>query len=258
MNTVNKICPQCGTALAPNESFCSNCGRRYTEGNIAEPTMPASSSNRYQSASSSNTTPPPPPSYGSSPYSSVPSGRSGQNYTPPPPPNAGYTPPPPAPRSDPRAYGQQPPMQAGSFAPPPQPQPRKGPRTGLIIGIISLLVILIVVGTGIYLFTKNRGGSTSTGPTAIHLQIKPYTYKGHTDQVLAAAWSPDGKRIASGGGAAFGGGDDSVQVWDALNGGHVFTYRGHTNGVNAISWSPDSRYVVSGSDDKTVQVWQPK
>src|SRR5438045_2035864 len=57
MNTVNRTCPQCGTALASNQSFCSNCGRRYTEGNIAQPTMPASSSNRYQSASSSNTTP---------------------------------------------------------------------------------------------------------------------------------------------------------------------------------------------------------
>ena len=252
MNTVNRTCPQCGTALAPNESFCSNCGRRYIDGNIAEPTMPSSSSKRYQSASSSNTTPPPPPSYGSSPYSSVPSDRSGQSYTPPPPPNAGYTPPPPSPRSDPRAYGQQPPMQAGSFAPPPQPQPRKGLRTGLIIGIISLLVILIVVGTGIYLFTKNRGGSTSTGPTAIHLQIKPYTYKSHTDQVLAAAWSPDGKRIASG---SF---DNTVQVWDAVTGHALLTYKGHTNGLSTVAWSPDSKRIASGGYDKTVQVWQPK
>ena len=85
------------------------------------------------------------------------------------------------------------------------------------------------------------------------------TYKGHSETVEALAWSPDGKRIASGGGSAFGGGDTTVQVWDPTNGGNVFTYRGHTTkGVNAIAWSPDSRYIVSGSDDKTVQVWQPK
>lgn len=73
------------------------------------------------------------------------------------------------------------------------------------------------------------------------------------------AWAPDGKRIASGGGSAFGGGDTTVQVWDPTNGGNIFTYRGHTTkGVNSITWSPASRYVVSGSDDKTVQVWQPK
>src|SRR5437870_2952732 len=132
MNTVNRTCPQCGTALAPNESFCNNCGRRYIEGNMAEPTTPGSSSNRYQSASSSNGTPPHPP-YASSPYSNVPPGRSAQSYTPPPP-NVGYTP---APQTNGNAYGQQQPMQAGSFAPPPQRQPRKGPGTGLIIGIIT-------------------------------------------------------------------------------------------------------------------------
>src|SRR2546421_3851449 len=103
MNTVNRTCPQCGTALAPNESFCNNCGRRYIEGNMAEPTTPGSSSNRYQSAPGSNGTPPP---YASSPYSNVPPGRSAQSYTPPPPPNVGYTP---APQTNGNAYGQQPP-----------------------------------------------------------------------------------------------------------------------------------------------------
>src|SRR5438270_13009792 len=184
MNTVNRNCPQCGTALAPNESFCNNCGRRFIEGNMAEPTMPGSSSNRYQSASNSNATPPPP--YASSPYSNVPPGRSAQSYTPPPPPNVGYTPVPPAPRSNGNAYGQQPPMQASSIAPPPQPQPRKGPRTGLIIGIISLLVILIVIGSGIFFLTRGKGNTGTTPkptPSVVHLQITPYTYRGHSDTV---------------------------------------------------------------------------
>ena len=61
-----------------------------------------------------------------------------------------------------------------------------------------------------------------------------------------------------GGGAAFGHGDNSVQVWDALTGGNVFTNRGHTSDVNGIAWSPDSKYIVSASNDKTAQVWQPK
>ena len=37
---------------------------------------------------------------------------------------------------------------------------------------------------------------------------------------MAAAWSPDSKRIAS---APY---DRTVQVWDATDGTHVFTYRG--------------------------------
>ncbi len=37
-----------------------------------------------------------------------------------------------------------------------------------------------------------------------------YTFSGHTADVNAVAWSPDGKRIAS------GGNDMTVQVWQAM------------------------------------------
>ena len=66
--------------------------------------------------------------------------------------------------------------------------------------------------------------------------------------MLAVAWSPDGRRIAS------GGFDQKVQVWDATNGGHVFTYTGHTDWVFGVAWSPDGTRIASGGD-KTVQVW---
>ncbi len=89
-------------------------------------------------------------------------------------------------------------------------------------------------------------------PTA---DIKPvgtviYTYRGHSDFVIAVAWSPDGKHIAS------GSGDGIVQVWDAVDGGHKFTYDGHSSPVYAVAWSPDGQRIASGSNDKTVQVWQ--
>ena len=87
-----------------------------------------------------------------------------------------------------------------------------------------------------------------------------FTYKGHSDwtrtvletvvSVNAVAWSPDGKRIAS------SSGDNTVQVWDAVDGSHVFTYKGHSDTVEAVAWSPDGKRVASGSEDKTVQVWE--
>src|SRR5207237_108071 len=79
-----------------------------------------------------------------------------------------------------------------------------------------------------------------------------YTYQGHishqsilgleipipnTSPVLAVAWSPDSKRIAS------ASTDDTVQVWDALDGKDVYTYRGHTEDVNTVAWSPDGQYL---------------
>ena len=77
-----------------------------------------------------------------------------------------------------------------------------------------------------------------------------YTYGGHSENVNAVTWSPDGYRIAS------GSDDGTAQAWDAEDGGHVFSYRGHFGyAVRALAWSPTSARIASGGADGTVQVW---
>jgi WD40 repeat protein len=82
-----------------------------------------------------------------------------------------------------------------------------------------------------------------------------YVYKGHTHEVRALAWSPDGTRLVS------SGDDGTAQVWDAETGAELLTYRGHTGPfagatrrVFGIAWSPDGTCIVSG-DDQAVHVW---
>ena len=107
----------------------------------------------------------------------------------------------------------------------------------------------VLVGLGL------AGLAVAGGATWLVLSRKPpvgttlYTYGGHSGVVATVAWSPDGKRIAS------GSTDGTVQVWDASNGGNAYAYHGHASSVNAVAWSPDGHRIASGSTDQTVQVW---
>jgi WD40 repeat protein len=79
-----------------------------------------------------------------------------------------------------------------------------------------------------------------------------FTYTGSISQAYALAWSPDGKRIAS------GGDDNIVRVWDATTSQTLLQYRGHTDAVFKVVWSPDGTMIASASADGTVQVWRPQ
>ncbi|WP_156751304.1 WD40 repeat domain-containing protein [Mycobacterium sp. 1245111.1] len=73
---------------------------------------------------------------------------------------------------------------------------------------------------------------------------------GHSGEVLSVAFSPDGRRIAT------GSTDHTVRVWNAVTGraiGHPLI--GHAAEVDAVVFSPDGRRVASGSDDHTVRLW---
>ena len=67
--------------------------------------------------------------------------------------------------------------------------------------------------------------------------------------VTSVAYSPDGRRIAS------GSEDSSAKVWDAKSGACAATLEGHSNHVMSVAYSPDGRRIASGSDDKSVRVW---
>lgn len=72
--------------------------------------------------------------------------------------------------------------------------------------------------------------------------------RGHTLNVMSAAFRPHSTQIAS------AGADGAVKVWDA-EGKELFTCRGHNGSVAHVVYSADGRWIVSGGFDKTLRVW---
>lgn len=122
------------------------------------------------------------------------------------------------------------------------------PRRQIIKGFATAALTLGITGCA----SSGSSPATRITPTATPKHLLGsllYLYQGHTDQVLATAWSPDSQRIAS------GSRDETVQVWEALTGEHAYTYHGHKDTVAAVTWSPDGQSIASGSWDQTVQIW---
>jgi WD40 repeat protein/predicted Ser/Thr protein kinase len=73
--------------------------------------------------------------------------------------------------------------------------------------------------------------------------------RGHTDEVYAVAFHPDGARLAT------GGADGAVWLWDLARGEEVARLQGHTSFVWSLAFSPDGATLASGSGDARVRLW---
>lgn len=154
-------CPSCGLQIdQPNTERCPRCGYQLAYSPASgQPGQPGQPTPGYGSGT-------PPPGYGAPPSAY---GQQGQ-YVPP----SGY-----GQAAPPSGYGQQPgqPGQPGQYPPPTYPQtqsaspygytqqqppaPKKS-RTGLIVGIVVTVVVLLAACTGISIFAINALGKTAT------------------------------------------------------------------------------------------------
>src|SRR5687767_13964669 len=130
-------------------------------------------------------------------------------------------------------------------------------RVGL--GLLAGLPVVLLAGGIMYKFSPNPYLSYSGTPTQSSVpEIEetpddPHgnrrTFKGHESGVFAAAVSPDGKRIAS------GGRDKSIRFWDFHTGTYQQELTGHEGDVLRLVFSPDGAKLASAGGDNVIKVW---
>ncbi len=92
-----------------------------------------------------------------------------------------------------------------------------------------------------------------SGDRTVHLwQVESgacQVLRGHTDEVYAVAFHPDGTRLAT------GDADGRVWLWDLARDEEVVRLPGHEGFIWSLAFSKGGATLASGSGDGTVRLW---
>jgi WD40 repeat protein len=97
--------------------------------------------------------------------------------------------------------------------------------------------IAVSLGTTVQL---RDGASLDPGPNLV----------GHTGDVGALAFSPDGALLATG-----AQNDPQIRIWTTATGREVQVLDGHTDWIRSLAFSPDGALLASGAADRTIRLW---
>ena len=76
--------------------------------------------------------------------------------------------------------------------------------------------------------------------------------EGHEDVVRAMTFSPDGRRLAS------GGDDGTVRIWDTRLGAELLLIEGNRHAIVDLAFSPDGSRLASASSDGVIRTYETR
>ncbi len=128
-------------------------------------------------------------------------------------------------------------------------------------GVVALALVACALAAGVTALAfgppvepkvePRAGAAKPSGPLEA---VAVSRFEGHTDGVMVVAFSPDGKRILSGG-VCYGDRDPTVRLWDVVTGKELLKLEGHTEGVYSLAFLPGGKKAVSGGGDGTIRIW---
>jgi len=106
---------------------------------------------------------------------------------------------------------------------------------------------------GKYIFTSSQERISRLWSVESGAEIRRFNV--HPNFVWSAAFSPDGRYLATGEITYGQTPSGRVRLWLVKDGTEVRRFDGHSDGVQSVAFSPDGRLILSGSRDRTARLW---
>ncbi len=113
-----------------------------------------------------------------------------------------------------------------------------------------------LIGAGVFVLLAAEQVTLRAAEPAQEQNPRTIAAEGHVEGIFCVAFSPDGKRLAS------GGDEGEVFVWDTSTWRPVLHLqadatagRAHTEDVWGVAFSPDGKQLATASHDETVRTW---